>query len=91
MEDNETTFAQLHDRVQKTIEALKSAKRVDFDGKESKEIDLFGRFKFSAVEYLVKFGLPNFFFHVTVSQRSLIQLLGTLLYPGIQPNELMLG
>lgn len=34
MEDNETTYAQLSERVQKTIDALRTAKAENFAGKE---------------------------------------------------------
>lgn len=68
MEDNETTYQQLIDRTQKTIDALKGAKAENFVGKEDQEVSLFqGKYKFTAVSYLQIFGLPNFFFHVTTA------------------------
>ena len=68
MEDNETTFAQFYERIQKTIDLLKTTNPDDFKGKESKEVSLFGgQRKMDAVTYLQTFGLPNFFFHVTTA------------------------
>lgn len=58
MEDNETTYAQLLERCEKTIEALKTVKPEDFDGKEGTEIVLFGgKYKFTGVTYLQRFGV----------------------------------
>lgn len=53
MEDNETTYAQLLDRVQKTIDAIKTAKKENFDGKEDAEVSMFdGKYKFTGLSYL---------------------------------------
>ena len=68
LEDNEKSFADFYDRIEKTIDALKGAKRENFEGKEDMEVSLFdGKFKFTALQYLQVFGLPNFFFHVTAA------------------------
>ena len=57
MEDTETTYQQLIDRVQKTVDAVKTAKPENFAGKEDNEVSMFnGRFKFTAVSYLQLFG-----------------------------------
>ena len=68
MEDNESTFEQLYERLQKTIDALKTAKREDFDGKENIEVPIMGgKFKFGGLTYLQVYALPTFFFHVTAA------------------------
>lgn len=68
---------QLIDRVEKTIEALKTAKPENFVGKEDKEVSLFGgKYKFTAVSYLQIFGA------FSVVRNSTIHLLIT---PGL-PN-----
>ena len=68
MEDDQTTFPAYYDRIEKTIEVLKTSKPEDFAGKEEDEVSLFGgKFKFTSVTYLQTFGLPNFFFHLTTA------------------------
>lgn len=68
MEDTETTYKDLVDRVQKTIDALKTAKRENFEGKETAEVSMFqGKYKFNGLTYMQNFGLPNFYFHVTTA------------------------
>lgn len=59
MEDNETTYAQLYERVQKTIDALKTAKPENFEGKEHAEVVIklpSRELKFNGITYLQKFG-----------------------------------
>ena len=59
MEDNETTYAQLYTRVQKTIDALKAADAAKFEGKESAEVVIKlpqRELKFNGLTYLQKFG-----------------------------------
>ena len=68
MEDNEKTFSEFYDRLQKTIDALNTAKPENFVGKEDAEVLMFnGKYKFTGLNYLQLFGLPNFFFHVTTA------------------------
>ncbi|TKA80488.1 hypothetical protein B0A55_02322 [Friedmanniomyces simplex] len=65
-DDNETTFAQLHERIDKTLAFLKNAKPEQFEGKDDAEVVLktgAGEFKFTGVSYLQNFAIPNFFFH----------------------------
>lgn len=63
MEDNETTFEQLQDRISKTLAILEKAKRDDFEGKEDVEVT-FRDFKFTGLSYVTNFAIPNFYFHV---------------------------
>ena len=71
MEDNEKTFKDLYERIEKTVELLRSVKREDFEGKDDKEV----RFKpgggkeyvMTGTEYVVKFAVPNFMFHAVTA------------------------
>lgn len=70
MEDNETTFAELIDRINNTIRFLESLSAEQIDGTEEKEIILPIRdmtLKFSGINYLLYFMMPNVYFHVTTS------------------------
>jgi len=66
MEDDETTFPQLQERIAATIKILEGVDEKVFEGKEGVEIELFGR-KFTGQSYLITFAIPNFFFHVTTA------------------------
>ena len=68
--DDETTFADLHARVAKTIAHLKSFKPAQFDGAETRAIELKfpnATFNFTGKDYLLKFVIPNFYFHYTTA------------------------
>ncbi len=70
MEDNETTFAELIDRIQRTISFIESLSAEQIDGTEEKEITLPIRdmtLKFSGINFLLYFVIPNVYFHVTTS------------------------
>lgn len=65
--DNETTFPQLQERIAKTIEILESVKEADMNANEEKEVVLpsrSGEIKMSGKQYILKFAIPNFYFHV---------------------------
>jgi len=71
MPDTETTFAELKDRCQRTIDYINSFDRAAFDGAESRAVQLkfpngMG-YNFTGAEFLSGFALPNFFFHVTTT------------------------
>ena len=69
-EDNETTLAELKARIAKTLAFIDTVKPAQFAGAESREIVLqFPRvtMKFTGIDYLTKFVLPNFYFHCTVA------------------------
>jgi hypothetical protein len=69
-EDNEATFAELKARIAKTLDFIKTAKPEQFAGAEKREIVLqFPQLtlKFAGQDYLTKFALPNFYFHVTMA------------------------
>jgi hypothetical protein len=68
--DDEATFADLHARVAKTIAHLKSFKPAQFDGAETRAIELKfpnATFNFTGKDYLLKFVTPNFYFHYTTA------------------------
>jgi len=69
-EDNEKTFAELMSRVERTIDYLKTFKPAQIDGSETREIvrPIGGQpKKFTGINYLLQFALPNFYFHATTT------------------------
>ncbi len=73
-EDNETTFAQLQERVAKTIDFANSIKPAQVDGTEAKEIKFSiyeWNFEFVGEQYLLTWIIPNFYFHVTTAYNIL--------------------
>ena len=68
--DEEKTFAELRERIAKTIAFLETVKPSDLENSDSREITVtFGKlsFTFTGDDYMLKFALPNFFFHVTTT------------------------
>ena len=69
-EDTETSFAELQERIAKSIAYLETLHPAQFEGSEARSIQLnFGDFKpsFKGDSYLLTFALPNFFFHLTTA------------------------
>jgi uncharacterized protein len=70
-EDKESTFDELKERIQKTLDYLASVPADALDGTEDKEITFpVGRDKtrtMKAADYVRHWMLPNFFFHVTTA------------------------
>lgn len=69
-EDNETTFADLQERIIKTVAFLQSVSASQIDGSEDRKITLkFGskELNFLGQAYLLDFVLPNFHFHLTTT------------------------
>ena len=69
-EDNETSFAELKARIDKTVAFINTVKPAQIDGSETREITLKlgGNAKtLSGQTYLLHNALPNFFFHVTTA------------------------
>jgi hypothetical protein len=63
-------MVELKARVAKTLDFIKSVKREQFDGAETREVQLVfpqGTLKFNGLDYLTKFALPNFYFHATMA------------------------
>lgn len=74
--DTETTFAELEDRIAKTIGFIASVPADQIDGTEARTITLKAgdkEFPFVGQDYLLHFVLPNFFFHVTAAYALLRQ------------------
>ncbi|MFZ0606380.1 MAG: DUF1993 domain-containing protein [Xanthobacteraceae bacterium] len=69
--NDETTIAQLKDRVAKTIDYLKSVKPAEIDGTEGKDISITfpsGQTRqFTGESLLLGNSLPNFYFHATTA------------------------
>ncbi|MGH8225868.1 MAG: DUF1993 domain-containing protein [Gammaproteobacteria bacterium] len=73
-EDNETSFPELAERVQKTIAFLETVKPEQIDGTEDKQITLnmrSGDLTFDGLSYLTGFVIPNFYFHLTTAYNIL--------------------
>ena len=70
-EDNETTFAELRTRVQKTLAYIDTVAASAIDGSEDRAIVIPMRnrdpLQFSGEVFLKHWALPNFFFHVTMT------------------------
>jgi hypothetical protein len=75
-EDTETSFAELHARLAKTIDYLKSADPAHVDaGPETITIPT-GKDKtisFTRPDYVLGFAQPNFYFHVAIAHGILRQ------------------
>ena len=69
--NDETTIAQLKDRIAKTIDYLKSVKQSEIDGTEDKDISItfpsFQTRQFTGQSLLLGNSLPNFWFHTTTA------------------------
>ena len=70
-EDNEQSFADLQSRIKKTLEFIESINKSQLAGAEEREIVLRPgtpkEKKFTGSSYLLSYGLPQFFFHVTTA------------------------
>lgn len=69
-EDNETSFAELGVRIQKTIEFVKSVSPESMEGADQREIVLkfpTNTLNFTGLSYLTHFVLPNFYFHCSIA------------------------
>ena len=70
MEDTETTFAELQARIKKVLGIVQSYKPEQFDGSETREITIKipnSEFKFSGLDYVNHWAMPNFYFHATMA------------------------
>lgn len=72
-EDNEATYAQLSERIDRTVAFLKALKPAQIDGSEGRDVVLkFQRtFEFKGLDYLRHFAIPNFTFHVVTAYNIL--------------------
>ncbi|MDP9837896.1 hypothetical protein J2T09_002656 [Neorhizobium huautlense] len=70
MVDEEVTFADLHARIDRTVEILKAVEASAMEGKDEAEVVLktgSGSMTFTARDYVLGFAIPNFYFHVTTA------------------------
>ncbi|MBK8542843.1 MAG: DUF1993 domain-containing protein [Caulobacteraceae bacterium] len=70
MEDTETTFAELQARIKKVLGIVQSYKPEQLDGSETREITIKipnSEFKFSGLDYVNHWAMPNFYFHATMA------------------------
>jgi hypothetical protein len=68
--DNEATFAELQERIAKTVDYLKTIRPEQLEGSESRSIELKlrqGTMTLDGKSYLLGFALPNFYFHITTA------------------------
>jgi hypothetical protein len=70
-DDNEKSFADLQERIKKTLSFIESIDPAKFEGAASREVVLRPgtpkEKKFTGLSYLLNYGLPQFFFHVTTT------------------------
>jgi hypothetical protein len=68
--DTETTFAELKERIEKTVAFLHSIDKAKFDGAEDRSVTMKvgpNDMTFPAKIYLFEFVIPNFYFHATTT------------------------
>ncbi|MDX6021402.1 DUF1993 domain-containing protein [Scandinavium sp. V105_16] len=76
MDDNESTFAQLHERIAATVAFMKSVQDSQLDGDDERPIMVQARehqLHFTARSYVFQFAVPNFYFHTTTAYGILRQ------------------
>jgi uncharacterized protein len=69
-EDKEQTFEELHARIARTIDFIKSVPASALEGAEERTIKLPLRdrtLEFKGLEYLIRWVVPNAFFHLTTA------------------------
>ena len=70
IEDTETTFAELQARIKKVIGIVEGYKPEQLDGSETREITIKipnMELKFSGLDYINQWAMPNFYFHLTTA------------------------
>ncbi len=70
IEDTETNFAQLQARIAKTIAIVEGYNEAQLEGSEKREVTLKtpnGELKFSGLDFLNGWALPNLYFHITTA------------------------
>jgi len=94
MADEEKTFAELQDRIVRTLAYVESVPASAFDGAETREVTVpAGTFtlQFTGLDYLLEFVIPNFQFHVVTAYDILRHKgvpLGKRDFLGIGPERL---
>lgn len=69
MDDNETTIAQLKDRVQKSLDVVNTFSVEDFADADTRKVKLvwFGEKYMFGKDFVEQFGVSNFLFHVVTA------------------------
>ena len=70
MEDTETTFAEVQARIAKVIALVEGYKAEQLDGSETREISIkipTSELKFTGLDYVTQWAMPNFYFHVVTA------------------------
>jgi hypothetical protein len=70
IEDTETTFAELQARIAKVVAIVESYKPEAYEGSESRDITIkipTTELKFSGIDYINQWAMPNFYFHLTTA------------------------
>jgi hypothetical protein len=70
MPDTETSWDELRARVTKTIDFVQSVDKAAVNGDPARTVELplpSGKLTFTAAEFLLRFSLPNFHFHVVTA------------------------
>ena len=68
--DTDTTFADLQGRIRKVLGIVESYKPEQLEGSENREITIkipTGELKFSGLDYVNGWAMPNFYFHITMA------------------------
>lgn len=76
VEDNETSFEQLHARIAAAIEHLESFTPAQFEGSQAREVSFksrAGELRFNGQDYLLTYVLPNLYFHAATAYGLLRQ------------------
>lgn len=70
IEDTETTFAELQGRIKKVLGIVEGYKPEQFEGSETREITIKipnAELKFTGLDYVNQWAMPNFYFHLTMA------------------------
>ncbi len=73
-EDNETSFAELQARIQKTLDFMTGVPEAAFEDAEDRTIDMKAgtrELTFTGSDYLSIFATPNFYFHMSTAYNIL--------------------
>ena len=72
--DHETSFAELDKRIKATLAFLRSLKPAQFEGSDAREVVMqvpIGTLRFSGLDYLNGWAMPNFYFHYSAAYNIL--------------------
>ena len=97
LEDDETTFPELQERIKFVLAFIRSLKAAQFEGSDTRQVKMktpIGNLAFNGADYLNGWALPNFYFHYTTAYSLMrhngVQL-GKLDFLGPVPGMTMSG